>query len=75
MLPEACVGACISGGNAYAVSGTDLYIVIIESGKRFRYPIPGLGNETITALNGVTSDGMMIVTTSADQMYSLALPR
>ena len=75
ILPESCIGACMFGGNAYAVSGTTLYIVVMESRKCFRYQIPELGGEIITAFNGVTSDGMMLVTTSSDKMYSLALPR
>lgn len=75
MLPETCIGACMYGGNAYAVSGTTLYIVVMESQKCFRYQIPELGSEIITAFNGVTSDGMLLVTTSSDKMYSLALPQ
>ena len=47
----------------------------MKSQKFFGYQVPGLENEEITAYFGLTTDGMMLVSTSAGRMCSLTLPQ
>lgn len=74
-LPASCVGACVYDGNVYAVSGSYIYRADMESQKFFGYQVPDLENEEITAYYGLTTDGMMLVSTSAGRMCSLTLPQ
>lgn len=74
-LPDSCVGACVYDGNVYAVSGGNIYRADMKSQKFFGYQIPGLENEEITACLGTTSDGIMLVSSSAEKMYGLTLPQ
>ena len=75
-LPASCVGACVYDGNVYAVSGNYVYRADMKSQKFFGYQVPSLENEEeITAYYGLTTDGMMLVSTSAGRMCSLTLPQ
>jgi hypothetical protein len=74
-LPASCVGACVYDGNVYAVSGDYIYRADMKSQKFFGYQVPSLENEEITAYYGLTTDGMMLVSTSAGRMYALTLPQ
>ena len=74
-LPDNCVGATVYDGNVYAVSGNNVYRADMKSQKFFGYQIPGLDNETITGYYGITSDGIMLVSSSAGKMYALTLPQ
>ena len=74
-LPTNCVGACVYDGSVYAVSGNYIYRADVKSQKFFGYQIPGLENEEITAYYGVTTEGVMLVSTSAERMYALTLPQ
>lgn len=75
-LPASCVGACVYDGNVYAVSGNSVFRADMSSQKFSSYQIPGLdGNEEITAYYGMTSDGIMLVSSSAEKMYALTLPQ
>ena len=74
-LPVSCVGACVYDGNIYAVAGNYVYRADVKSQKFFGYQIPGLENEEITAYYGMTSQGIMLVSSSAEKMYALTLPQ
>ncbi len=71
-LPTSCVGACIHGGNIYAVSGDYIYRADMNSQRFFGYSIPG--NPEITAFYGITGDGKMLLAVG-DTMYALTLPQ
>ncbi len=73
-LPANCVGACVYDGNVYAISGNNVYRADMKSQKFFGYQIPGLENEEVTACFGTTSEGIMLVSSSAGRMYALTLP-
>ena len=52
-----------------------MYRADVKSQKFFGYQIPGLENEEITAYYGMTSQGIMLVSSSAEKMYALTLPQ
>ncbi|MBR0513457.1 MAG: hypothetical protein IJK06_04300 [Clostridia bacterium] len=72
-LPATCVGACVYNGNVYAVAGSYVYRVDKNNQKSW-YQIPSLEDEEITAYYGVTDEGVMLLSTSAERMYALTLP-